>query len=90
MKTSKQLKEERGSLLTKIDELSKTEARTDVQNDELISLFEQRDSLNKAIETQLMVEGEEARAAQEAAKKAGSNGAVRNNSGEEKELRNFS
>jgi HK97 family phage major capsid protein len=90
MKTSKQLKEERGSLLTKIEELSKTEARTDAQNDELISLFEQRDSLNKAIETQLMVEGEEARAAQEAAKKAGSNGAVRNNSGEEKELRNFS
>jgi HK97 family phage major capsid protein len=73
-KTSKQLKEERGAIDGKIAELSKLEARTDAQNTELTGLFESRESLTIAIETELRLEKHEAEQAATEARKAGANG----------------
>ena len=63
MKTSKQLREERAAVQLKIDELAKTESRSDAQNEEITALFEQRDSLSKNIEATMLIEKEEARKA---------------------------
>lgn len=90
-KTSKELKEERAVIEGKIAELAKAEARTDAQNTELSGLFEQRESLTKAIEVQLQVEKYEADQAAAEARKAGANGGNFNpKEGEQREMGKFS
>jgi HK97 family phage major capsid protein len=74
-KNSKQLKEERSAVDGKIAELSKVEARTEVQTTELTSLLEQREVLTSEIETELRLEKFEADKASAEARKAGASGA---------------
>jgi HK97 family phage major capsid protein len=90
MKTSKQLKEERAAISQTIETLSKIEARSEAQTTELSQAIEAEVRMGKEIETQLALEVREANMAAAEARKAGSNEPIKNNSGEEKELRNFS
>lgn len=90
-KTSKQLKEERSAVDGKIAELSKVEARTDAQNTELTTYFEQRESLTNAIEAELRLEKFEAEQAAAEARKASANGAGFDpKAGEKRELEKVS
>ena len=90
-KNSKQLKEERSAVDGKIAELSKVEARTEVQTTELTSLLEQREVLTSEIETELRLEKFEADQAAAEARKAGASGAGFDpKSSEKREMGKFS
>lgn len=90
MKTSKQLKEERAAISDKIESLSKIEGRTEAHTKELTEAIEAETRMGVEIEAQLAIEKREAEKAAAEARKAGSGNPLKNNAGEEKELRKFS
>lgn len=81
MKTSKQLREERAAVRTKLDELAKVESLTDSQKAELRSLIDSEAKLNEEVELALDLEKRAASVAGEKTEASKS---------EKKEMRKFS